>query len=192
MPPSLPPSGSQCFSMAESLPSLQSVNPSPSKSESDNPMSHPNRQPDSAPQPIPSAPTAPPPALNHSSVSNPPTVPTVPAPVPLYGPPAVSGAPLFRPALPQFTPVPGAVSYQNPSVSSAPGMANPAAPGAMMPYQVQVPVPVPVPGQPQNPTLRPYMPVPNGFGSVPPPGGLSHLPFTIALTKFVRSLVSLC
>ncbi|PKI42699.1 hypothetical protein CRG98_036981 [Punica granatum] len=99
----------------------------------------------------------------------------VPGPVPLYAPPALSGAPVFRPPVPQFTPVPGAVNYQNPNVISAPGMANPAAPGQLMPYQVQHQVPVPVPGQPPNPTLRPYMPVHNGYAAMPPPGGLLHL-----------------
>lgn len=169
--------------MAESLSSIQSLNPNPAKPESDNPTSQANPQPESVPQPLPSAPTPPPTVLSHSSISNPPTVPTAPNPVPVYAPPPVTGgAPLFRPALPQFTPVPGTVNYQNPSMSSAPGMANLAAPGPAMPYQVQVPVP----GQPPNPTLRPYVPVPNGYAAVPPPGGLLHRSFSIALTKFVH------
>lgn len=166
--------------MAESLSSLQSLNPNPAKPESDNPTSQANPQPESVSQPLPpSAPTPPPTVMSHSSIPNPPSVPAAPNPVPVYAPPAVSGgAPLFRPALPQFTPV----NYQNPSMSSAPGMANPVAPGPAMPYQVQVPVP----GQPPNPTLRPYVPVPNGYAAVPPPGGLLHLSVSIALTKFAH------
>ncbi|KAK4784342.1 hypothetical protein SAY86_018710 [Trapa natans] len=152
--------------MAESLPSLLPVNPNPSKPESEGPMSQPNPLPESASLPMATAPTPPPPVVNPSSVSNPLAVPAAPPPIPMYAPPAMTGAPMFRPVMHQFTPVPGGVSYQNPSVGSGPGMAVPGAPGTMMPYQIQVPVH----GQPPNPTMRPYMPVPNGFAAVPPPG----------------------
>lgn len=174
--------------MADSLSSPQSLNLNPAKPESNSPPF----QPESARQPITSAPTKPSPALNPNPISNPPTVPSIPTPAPLYGRPAVSGAPLFRPAPPQFTPISGAVNYNNPSVSSGPVMANPAAPRSVMPYQVQVtaPVPVPVPRQPPNPALRPYMQVPNGYSAMPPPGGLFHLS-SIALTRFLLISFSL-
>lgn len=174
--------------MADSLSSPQSLNINPPKPES-NPLPF---QPESAPRPINSAMAPPSPALNPNPISNSPTVPSVPTPAPLYGPPAVSGAPLLRPAVPQFPPISGAVNYNKPSVSSAPVMVNPAAPRPVMPYQVQVPAPVlvPVPRQPPNPALRPYVPVPNGYTAMPSPGGLFHLS-SIALTRFLLISFSL-
>ncbi|KAF2292729.1 hypothetical protein GH714_027665 [Hevea brasiliensis] len=104
---------------------------------------------------------------------------------PSYAPP-ISGASVapvaqsFRP-VPQFSPLP---NYQNPSVGvqppgvSAPPVMASGAPGA-------VPAPTPMmqyqfpPGQPPNPALRTYAPMPNGYGvisgavpqgTMPPPG----------------------
>ncbi|XP_065874422.1 RNA-binding motif protein 25 isoform X2 [Euphorbia lathyris] len=111
--------------------------------------------------------------------------------IPSYGPPAISGnamlpvPPSFRP-VPQFSPLP---NYQNPNAGvqppgvSAPTVVASGAPGAMavpaqmMAYQIN-------PGQPPNPVLRQYAPMPNGYGAIPggvpqgtlPPSGIQRYP----------------
>ncbi|XP_015894679.3 RNA-binding motif protein 25 [Ziziphus jujuba] len=186
-------SSSPATTLETSLPQQQEQDNSASQSNETNPLPPPPPpQPQSAStpllvnpnsnQPIAPAPVAPPSA----SVS--------------YAPPPVSGvsavhpaAPSFRP-IPQFSHVPNA-NYQNPGVPNfgvqPPGVSSsPSAipPGSMSggPAAVSVPVvPQPLmqyqvpPGQPPNPALRPYAPMPNGYtampagvpqGTIPPPG----------------------
>ncbi|XP_030511479.2 RNA-binding protein 25 isoform X2 [Rhodamnia argentea] len=166
--------------MAEPPSSPQNLNPNPQPSESDN----------SATQPASATPPPPPPPPPPRST---PTPTPTPAPLPSFAPP-ISGAtmsappvaPSFRPAVPpQFSPLPGALGFHNPGlpppgISSAPGMVTggviPAVPPPMGTYQV------PVHGQPPNPALRHYMPMPNGYAAMPgapqpPPGIPSYSPY---------------
>lgn len=153
-------------------PSPQSL---PPKSETEIPPSQSDPHPQSTPQALSVATPPPPAGLNPSPNANPPTA-LLPTSVALFPPPAVSGVSsslqppvhLFRPPVPQFSTIPGAVSYQN-SVTFAPGMAPPA-PGSMMQYQV------PVPGQPTNHLFRPF--APNGYAAMPPPGRLLHISYS--------------
>ncbi|KAI9125204.1 hypothetical protein K1719_003820 [Acacia pycnantha] len=190
--------------MADSAASPAIPEANPQKVDSGAPNSHQN-QPDpvhhsaaSAIQPPPS-PSAPVGTVNPNS--NPSVMPMPPPPPPSisYGAaPQVSGGavappvvPSFRPVAPQtpqFSPMPNAINYQNPAVQP-PGVssASPMTPGVasgagavpvpaqmqpmMVPYQIH-------PGQPANPALRPFAPMPNGYtafpgapqGTMPPPG----------------------
>ncbi|KAM7487318.1 hypothetical protein LguiB_024802 [Lonicera macranthoides] len=154
-------------------------------------------QPDPSPQPPPSSSSTPPTILTSDPNPNP-NLTTPPPPfVSLPQPPSIQpySSPSFRPALPsvplptppQFSPIPNsnfqAHNFQNPGIQvQPPGVSTVT---VMMPPpptsgvgSVTVPsVPPPMmsyvqPGQPPNPAMRPYAPMPNGYA--PPPGILRY------------------
>lgn len=110
-------------------------------------------------------------------------------------PPAVPSFRPVAPQTPQFSPILNPLNYQNPAVqppgvnsasAMTPGVPSatgavpvsvPQVPGQLQPMMMPYQIP---PGQPPNPALRPYVPMPNGYtaipgapqGTMPPPGGL--------------------
>lgn len=157
--------------MADSPASPATIDPNFKQPESNNP----NRKPDT-----PSTSTSQPEQQQqqHPSIINPNPSPNpnqTPAPASLppalvqsFAPPTqpISYRPVPMSTASQFSPV---QNYQSPVVQP-PGVGGVAV--TMAPPMMQYPG---VPGQPPNPALRPYAPIPNGYGAVPAPasGGSS-------------------
>ncbi|RDY05544.1 RNA-binding protein 25, partial [Mucuna pruriens] len=153
-----------------SSPATLPPNPQPSESAPPDPLPHSSTPPSSTP-------------LATNPNSNPTLLPPPPTLLfPAGTPPQIPGVlpPSFRPLapqMPQFSPVvPPNPAYQNPTVPP-PGVGGAAAPvphiQPMMSYQVP-------PGQTGNPTLRPFVPIPNGYAAAPQgtmtPAGIPRYP----------------
>lgn len=156
--------------MAGSPASPATIDPNFRQPEPDNP----NRKPD-----LPSTSTSqseqrqPPPSIINPNPN--PNPNQTPAPAPLPPAPVQSFAPPTQPI--SYRPVPMSTASQFPPVQNyqSPGVQPPGVGGVavtMAPPMMQYPG---VPGQPPNLALRPYAPMPNGYGAVPAPapGGSS-------------------
>ncbi|XP_031263131.1 RNA-binding protein 25 isoform X1 [Pistacia vera] len=155
--------------MADSPPSPANVDPNSKQPESENRASQPDQSSTSVPPQEQQSAT---PNPNSNQAPPPPSIQFYASPQPISVPPtAPSYRPVTIPAVPQFSPV---QNFQNtgvqpPGVGVSGGVAVTMAP-PMMPYHV-------VPGQVPNPALRPYAPMPNGYGVVHAPApGLPRYP----------------
>lgn len=147
--------------MADSPSSPANIEQNSKQPESDNPFIQPDQSSTAVPPQEQQSAT---PNPNSNQVSLPSPIQSHVPPQPVSVPPtAPSYRPVTMPAVPQFSPVQNFqnTAVQPPGVGVSGSVAVTMAP-PMMPYHV-------VPGQLPNPALRPYAPVPNGYGVVHAP-----------------------